>query len=218
MGATLELLVRERARRNRRRRAGRQQTQPMSQPLIRESDEHEPRERKPESRVVRLAPIVDDALFAEVTPPRASSRDEASSGIPVQSGSRALLVAVVVAVSFAAGFGGGFIVGQRSRPSTESIDISHYESVAEPQPTRAAVEDPKPIASTTQTVAPISEEKVSGSEPIAATTTTVAPIFERAGIEFRADRRNRGTSTRGTCCRLWPSSRPLDAGRCRRGG
>jgi hypothetical protein len=81
---------------------------------------------------------------------------------------------VVVAVSFAAGFGGGFIVGQRSRPSTESIDISRNESVAEPQPTRAAVEDPKPIASTTPTVAPISEEKASSSEPIAATTKTVA--------------------------------------------
>ncbi len=156
--------------------AERRETLAMSQPLIRESHEHEPRERTPESSLARPAPIVGDALFAEVTPPRASSIGEASYRIPVQLGSPALLVAVVVAVSFVAGFCGGFIVGQRSRPSTESIDISYYESVAKPQPTRAAVEDPKPIASTTQTVAPISEEKVSSSEPIAATTKTVAPI------------------------------------------
>jgi serine/threonine protein kinase len=89
---------------------------------------------------------------------------------------RALLVAVVVAVSVAAGFGAGFIVGQRSRPSTEPTDISRHESVAEPQPTRAAVEDPKPIAPTLQTVAPVSEEKASGSEPSAATTKMVAPV------------------------------------------
>ena len=165
-----------RAARRRRARERRRETLATSQPLIRESHEHEPRERTPESRLARPEPIVDDALVAEVTPPRASSIDEASYGIPVQSGSRALLVAVVVAVSFAAGFGGGFIVGQHSRPSTESIDVSHHESVAEPQPTRAAVEDPKPIASTTQTVAPISKETVSSSEPMAATTQTVASV------------------------------------------
>ncbi len=132
----------------------------------------------PESRLARPALIVDDALLAEVPRPRprASSIDEPSYRIPVQLRSWALLVAVVVAVSFAAGFGGGLLVGQRSRPSTESIDISHDESVAEPQLTRAAVEDPKPIASTTQTVAPISKEKGSSSAPIAATTKMVAPI------------------------------------------
>ncbi len=148
----------------------------MSLPPTRESHEHALQEFMPESRLARPALIVDDALLAEVTRPRASSIDEASHGIPVQLRSWALLVAVVVAVSFAAGFGGGFLVGQRSRPSTESIDISHYESIAEPQPTRAAVEDPKPIVSTTQTVAPISEKKASSSEPVAATTQTVAPI------------------------------------------
>ena len=180
---TLELPSRQervvakgRAARRRHARARRRETLAMSQPLNRESHGHEPRERTPENRVVRLAPIVDDALLAEVPTPRANSIDEASSGIPVQSGSRAVLVAVGVAVSLAAGFAGGFIVGQRSRPSTESIDISHDESIADPQPTRAAVEEPTPIASTTQTVAPISEEKVSGSEPIAATTKTVAPL------------------------------------------
>ena len=170
-GETLELPSRQE-----RVVAERRETLAMSQPVIRESHEDEPRERKPESRLARPAPIVGDALFAEVTPPRASSIDEASYGIPVQSGSRALLVAVVVAVSFAAGFGGGFIVGQRSRPSTESIDVGHHESVAEPQPTRAAVEDPKPIASTTQTVAPISEEIDIEFRAIAATKQTVAPI------------------------------------------
>ena len=120
--------------------------------------------------MARPEPIDDVALLTEVAALRERSMGEASPGIPVQSGSRALLVAGVVAASvasFAAGFGGGFVVGQRSRPSTESMDVSRHESVAEPQPTRAAVEDPKPIASTTQTVAPISEEQVSSSEPIA---------------------------------------------------
>jgi hypothetical protein len=156
--------------------AERRETLARSQPLIRESHEHKPRERTVERRLARPAPIVDDALIAEVTRPRASSIDEALHRIPVQLGSRALLVAVVVAMSFAAGFGGGFIVGQRSRPSTESIDISHHESVAEPQPTPAAVEDPKPTASTTQTLAPIRNGKVSSSEPIAATKQMATPI------------------------------------------
>jgi hypothetical protein len=48
------------------------------------------------------------------------------------------------------------------------MDVSHRESVAAPQPTRAAAEDSKPIASTTQAVTQISEEKVSSPEPIAA--------------------------------------------------
>ena len=132
--------------------------------------------KDPESRLARPALIVDDALVAEVPRPRASSIDGASYGIPVQLRSWALLVAVVVAVSFAAGFGGGFLVGQRSRPSTESMDISHDESANEPQPTRAVVEDPKPVASAAQTVAPISEQKASSSAPIAATTKMVTPI------------------------------------------
>ena len=155
------------------RGARRRATLAMSQPLIQESPEHERPERKPESRVARPDPIADVALFADVTSPRARSIDEASSAVPVHSGSRTL-VAVVVAASFAAGFGGGFIVGQRSSPATESIVGSHHESVAEPQSTRVAVEDPKPVASTTQTVAPIPEEKVSSSQPIA------APVAERA--------------------------------------
>lgn len=154
----------------------RRETPAMRLAPIRASHEHEPRERAPESRLARPALIVDDALLAEVPRPRTSSIDEASYGTPVQLRSWALLVAVVVAVSFAAGFGGGFIVGQRSRPSTESIDISHDQSATEPQPLRAAVEDPKPVASTTQTVAPMSAGKASSSAPIAATTKMVAPI------------------------------------------
>jgi serine/threonine protein kinase len=156
--------------------AERRETLTMSQPVIQGSHEDALREFMPESRLARPALIVDDALLAEVPRPRASSIDEASYGIPVQLRSWALLVAVVVAISFAAGFGGGFLVGQRSRPSTESIDISRDESATEPQPTGAAVEDPKPIASTTQTVAPMSAGKASSSEPIAATTKMVAPI------------------------------------------
>jgi hypothetical protein len=181
------------------------ETQAMSQPPIREAHEHEPRQRTAERRVVRLAPIVDDALFEEVTPPRASSIHGVSHGIPVQPGSRALIVAMVVAASFAAGFGGGFIVGQRSTPSTGSIDISHDGSVAEPQLTRAAAEDPKPIASTMQMVAPISEETVSSSEPIAATVAhqpTVPAVDSGrilvrstpAGARVAVDGRSRGVT------------------------
>ena len=184
--ATLEPPVRQelvgaegRAARRRRARARRREKLATSQPLIRESHEHEPRERTPERRVARPEPIDDIALPTEVAAMRERSMGEASPGIPVQSGSRAFLVAGVVAASFASfatGFGGGFVVGQRSRPSTESMNVSHHEPVAEPQPTRAAVEDPKPIASTTQTVAPISEQKVSSSEPIAASVARQPPV------------------------------------------
>ena len=144
---------------------------------IRQDPVAEKRESKPESPVIRLEPIIDDAVLDEVTPPRASSLalvatkspDLASNEEPVQPVSRAFLAAAVVTVSFAAGFGGGFVVGHFSKPTTESIDVSHHEPVAAPQPVRAAVEDPQPTAPTTQTVAPISEEKVSSSAPIAAT-------------------------------------------------
>jgi hypothetical protein len=130
------------------------------------------------SEVEGPEPIVDVGIesLADVAAPRARSIEPESYAIPVQSGSRALLVAGVVAASvasFATGFGGGFIVGQRSGPAAESRDVArergHHEPVAEPQPARAAVEDPKPIASTAQ---PVSEEKVSSPAPIAA---TVAP-------------------------------------------
>jgi PEGA domain len=156
--------------------AERRETLAMSQPVIQGSHDDALREFMPESRLARPALIVDDALVAEAPRPRTSSIDEVSYGIPVQLRSWSLLIAVVVALSFAAGFGGGFLVGQRSRPSIESIDINHDESVTEPQPTRSAAEDPKPIASTTQTVAPISKEKVSSSAPIASTAQTVTPI------------------------------------------
>ena len=135
----------------------------------------EPATLKPRSRQERV--VTDVALFEEVTPPRARSIVKTSYPVPVrtsypgpvQSGSRAFLVTAVVVVSFAAGFGGGFVVGHFSRPSPESIDVSHQESVAEPPPTRVAAEDPKPIASTSKTGAPIAEEKVPSSQPIAAT-------------------------------------------------
>ena len=64
------------------------------------------------------------------------------------------------------------MVGHFSKPSTESIDVSHHEPVTEPQPPRAAaVEVPKPIASTRQTVAPISEEEGKALKSAAITTT-----------------------------------------------
>ena len=159
-----------RAARRRRARARRREKLATSQPLIGESHEEEPRERMPESRVARPEPIDDVALLTEVAALREQSMGAASPVIPVQSGSRALLVAGVVAASvasFAAGFGGGLVVGQRSRPLTESIDVSRHESVAATQPTRTAVEDPQPIASTTQTVAPFRKHRyrVQGRSP-----------------------------------------------------
>ena len=177
-----------RAARRRRARARRRERVATSQPLIRESSEPEPRERTPESRVARPEPIDDIALLTEVAALRERSIGEASPGVPVQWVSRAFLVAAVVAVSFAAGFGGGFVVGHFSGPSTESIDVSHHESVAAPQPTRAAVEDPKPIASATQTVASISEDKGSSSAPIAATVQRqrVVPAVESGRLLIRS--------------------------------
>ncbi len=143
-----------RATRRKRARARRRESLATSQP--RESAPECPVARPVPSKVEGPEPIVDVALLADVTPPRAGTIDDASYVVPVQSGSRALLVAGVVAVSLASlatGFGGGFIVGQRSSPATESIAVSHDESVVEPQPTRAAVEDPKPIASSARAVA-----------------------------------------------------------------
>jgi serine/threonine protein kinase len=180
----------------------RRETLATSQPVIQGSHEEALREFMPEMRLARSALIVDEALRPEVTRPRASSIDEASYGIPVQLRSWALVAAVVVALSFAAGFGGGFLVGQRSRPSTESIDTSHDDSATTPQPARAALEDPKPIASIAQTVAPISKENVLPSAPIAATTKMVAPIDSGrllvrstpAGAGVLVDGRSRGVT------------------------
>ena len=77
------------------------------------------------------------------------------------------------------------------KPSTESIDVSHHEAVAEPQPPRAAAgEVPKPIASTRQTGAPISEEegKVLKSAAIAATVERprAAPVVESGRLLVRS--------------------------------
>ena len=91
VGATLEQPSRQERvvakGRGARRRARRRAKSAMSQPLIQESHEHERREGKSESRVARPVPsevegpepIDDVALFADVTPPRARSIDEASS-------------------------------------------------------------------------------------------------------------------------------------------
>jgi serine/threonine protein kinase len=129
-------------------------------------------------------PIVGVESFEEevTSPTRARSIHEASYGIPVQSGSPAFFVAAVLAVGFVAGFSGGFIVGQRSRPSTESTNVSHPESVAEPQSTRVAAEDPKPIASTTQTVAPVSKEKVSTAPAVESGRLLVRSTPAGAGV------------------------------------
>jgi serine/threonine protein kinase len=136
---------------------------------------------KPELPVIRLEPIIDDALLDDVMPPRASSvalvatksPGPAANENPVQPMSRAFAAAAVVTISFAAGFGGGFVAGHFSKPSTESIDVSDHEPIAEPQPPPAAVEDRKPGASTTSPVASVSPQPVA---PIS--KPTVAPIFE----------------------------------------
>ena len=163
-------------------------TPAVSQTLVRKSHEHQSRKRKRKRRLARPEPIVAVQLVSEITPARASSIDEASQRSPVQSGSRALLVAAVVGVSFGAGFGGGFMVGQGSTPSSASREASHDEPLAAPQLTRAAVEDPEPIASTTPTVAPISEEKASSSEPIAATVARqrAVPVVESGRLLVRS--------------------------------
>jgi hypothetical protein len=164
--------------------AERRETPAMSQPPIRESHKrkskrthrHQQRQPTPESRVARPAPIVDATLVAEVTPPRARSIDGGSYGIPGQSGSRSPLVAGLVVASVAAGFAGGFIVGRQSRPSPDSINISHDEPVIEPQPPRAAGDEPKPIASTTHPVAQITNEQALRSEPTAAPAVSQPPV------------------------------------------
>ena len=148
--------------------AERRETSAISQPLIRESGE-QPRECKPESRLAPAEPIVAVALSAAVTAPDANSMDGASHGIRVPSWSWPFLVAAVGVVSFWGGFGGGFVIGHFSRPSTEPTDVSRVESTAPPQPAHAAVEDPEQISLTTPTVAPVLEGMGSSSEPIAAT-------------------------------------------------
>ena len=161
--------------------AKKQETLAMSEPLIREYEPELP-ERKPEDRVPRPETI-GRSLFADIAPLRVGSIDEASYGASAQSASsRALVGAVVAVVSLAAGFGGGFIVGQHSRPSTESTTVSQHEPVAQPQPARTTVDDPKSIASPPQTVAPTAEEKITSPEPIAAPVASQpAPPADESG-------------------------------------
>jgi hypothetical protein len=148
----------------------------------------EPRERTPESlpgrsepRPHRPAPIVDIDVDVElvpdvparralqrVTPQRVPVRD-ASYVTPIQSGSRAFLVAAVVVISFSAGFGGGFVAGLFSRPSGEATEVSQRDPVSMPEPTPAAVEDPQPAtSSTTKAMVSPPEAKLPSSEPVAA--------------------------------------------------
>ena len=180
---------------------------PMRQePLVPEKREEKKQESKPELPVIRLEPIIDDALLEEFTPPRASSlalvpmksSNVASHETPVQPVSRAFVAAAVITISFAAGFGGGFVVGHFSKPSTESMESRHYESIAESQPVRAAVEAPKPTAPAMQppapiskptvatvakqTAAPSSEEKVSSPAPVASGRLQVRSSPAGAGV------------------------------------
>lgn len=156
--------------------------------------------------VVRLAPIEDDTFIAEAAPPvrassvrassvRALSIDEAAPRMPVQSGSRALVVVAAIGFSFGIGFGGGFIAGQRSKPSTESIAGSRREPVADAQPARAAIagplpapaatDDPKPVVSTTPTASTASKETVpaSSKETVAASSNKAAAASSKKTVE-----------------------------------
>jgi serine/threonine protein kinase len=167
-----------RAARRRRARARRRERLATSEPIVRETREPEPpapaQETRRESDVIRLEPIVDDEFLAEeVAPPRrARSMVPVPHDMPDRSGSRAFLAAAIVTVSFGAGFGGGFVVGHFSKPSTGSSDVSHNQPVAAPQLAPTAAEDPQPIAAATpQTAAPVSDEKVSSAGPIAAPET-----------------------------------------------
>ena len=118
------------------------------------------RERTPERPSARPEPIVD-VEFEEVTPPSAHLVRKVSYGVPVQpTSSRAFLAAAIVAVSFGAGFGGGFVVGHFSKPATEAIVVNHREPAAPPPPGPAGVADPKPVAATTPAVPAIAEKKV----------------------------------------------------------
>ena len=90
------------------------------------------------------------------------------------------------------------MVGHFSKPSTESMESRHYESIAESQPVRAAVEAPKPTAPATQppapiskptaatvskqTAAPSSEEKVSSPAPVASGRLQVRSSPAGAGV------------------------------------
>jgi hypothetical protein len=119
-----------------------------------------------------------------------SSVAVASPVTAVQSGPRPLLVTGVIALSFASlatGFGGGFIVGQRSRASAESMAVSQREPIAEPQPAPAAVEDPQPVAPAQMAVS-VSAETVSSPEPIAAPAAPprAAPAVESGRLLVRS--------------------------------
>ena len=100
------------------------------------------------------APLEMFRAERDVAPPRARSIDDASDRVSVRSGSWALLVAVAVVFSFA-GFGGGFLVGQRSSPASDAMDVSGNGPVADPQLTRAVVDDPRPVVSAPEPAAPI---------------------------------------------------------------
>jgi hypothetical protein len=178
-----------RAARRRRARARRRERQATSEPIVpqtpptpepqeRQSQASEPQTRTPQIRLAPPEPIrhidIDAELVEDVAPGRALERvapqraraiSDASYANPIQSGSRVFLVAAVVVVSFSAGFGGGFVAGHFSRPSTDATEVSQHEPVTPPQPARAAVEAPQPAApTTTKTTAPVPEEKVSSSE------------------------------------------------------
>jgi serine/threonine protein kinase len=163
---------------NHRERVGaeKQEAPVTSPPIIGKPHEHKRRKRKrgrrpplpepivavppPEVAVPRIevaVPRPEEVAPAAASSTPASSMDTASSGIWLELRSRALVIAMVVVISATAGFSGGFVVGQRSRPSTESA-ADRREPVAAPQLAPAAVEDPQPIASTTQRNVPAANE------------------------------------------------------------
>jgi len=149
---------------------------PPSAPVL---DAKRTEDAAPLERPIRPEPVVakkQETLGIQATlvlsePLIRESHEHKPPDTPVPSESpRALFVSVVVVVSLAIGFGGGFIVGQDLRPAT-------------------AVEDPKPIASTTPpTAAPIPQEKVSSPEPIPAPAAPqpAVPAVESGRLSVRS--------------------------------
>lgn len=135
------------------------------------------RERTPERPPARPEPIVE-VEFEEVPPPLARRVAVAAYSAPARSSStRAFVAAAIVAISFGAGFGGGFVVGHFSKPSTAAIEVSRPEPIAPPQPVRAVVEDPKPVAAITPTAPAIAETKVETGRLLVRSTPAGAAVM-----------------------------------------
>jgi serine/threonine protein kinase len=175
---------------HKRRKRKRERRPPRPQPIVAvpQVEVAAPRVEIAAPRVDIAVPRVDIAVprvevavpqTEDVVPVAASSMDTASSGIWLELRSRALVIAMVVVISATAGFSGGFVVGRRSTPSTEST-ANHREKAAAPRLPPAAVVDPQPIAPTTQTTAP------AANEPQTPTPEPTAPALDSGRLLIRS--------------------------------